>query len=110
MMICHKKSCDGYDSSMKGNCSIHKSGSNLLWCRLFEPASLTWRDRCRPLIARVIREHEGEEIRVVRKALREAYPWGQRSLHPYKIWCSEVRRQLGIDPDPASDPNQLQLF
>jgi hypothetical protein len=26
--------------------------------------------------------------------LRDAYPWGERAYHPYRIWCSEVNRQL----------------
>lgn len=71
---------------------------------------MTWRDRCRPLIAQTIQEHQDKDMKSVRKALREAYPWDQRSLHPYKIWCSEVRRQLGIGPEPKPDPNQMQLF
>jgi hypothetical protein len=36
-----------------------------------------------------------------RAALRNAYPFGQRKYHPYKIWCDEVRKQLarrfGVD-------------
>ncbi len=27
--------------------------------------------------------------------IREAYPFGPRRNHPYKIWLSEVNRQLG---------------
>lgn len=32
-----------------------------------------------------------------RKAVRTAYPFGQRQMHPYKVWLSEVRatKELG---------------
>lgn len=29
------------------------------------------------------------------KHVRQAYPFGPRANHPYKIWLSEVNRQLG---------------
>jgi hypothetical protein len=57
----------------------------------------TWRDVARPIIASVIRRHRNEPEEQVRKALREAYPWGERAMWPYKVWCSEVRRQLGTE-------------
>lgn len=28
------------------------------------------------------------------KAVREAYPWGGRSMHPYKQWCKAQREYL----------------
>lgn len=28
------------------------------------------------------------------KAVRSAYPWGQRSMHPYKQWCKAQREYL----------------
>ncbi len=37
-----------------------------------------------------------EDMKAVRARLREAYPFGERRYHPYKIWCDEVRRQLGL--------------
>ncbi len=33
--------------------------------------------------------------RAKRLALRNAYPFGLREHHPYRIWCSEVNRTLG---------------
>lgn len=57
----------------------------------------TWRDMARPIIARVIQEHESDDIRSIRRALREAYPFGERKYWPYKVWCDEVREQLGLN-------------
>jgi hypothetical protein len=56
----------------------------------------TWRDDAVPIIAKVLKEKEGCTEREIRKALREAYPFGQREYHPYKIWCDEIRRQRGL--------------
>ena len=58
---------------------------------------MTWRDQARPIIAAVIAKYEGADLRFLRSALRDAYPWGPLS-HPYKIWCDEVRVQLGLKP------------
>ena len=54
----------------------------------------TWRDKARPIIAQVIEEVGTEDERALRNALREAYPFGLREYHPYKIWCHEIRVQL----------------
>lgn len=29
-----------------------------------------------------------------RKAVREAYPWGERTMWPYKAWCKAQREYL----------------
>lgn len=55
----------------------------------------SWRDIAKPIIAEVLRENEGKDPKEVRKALREAYPFGERKYHPYKIWIDEIRVQLG---------------
>lgn len=57
---------------------------------------MTWRDSCRPLIAGVIKANKDKSSKEIKKALRDAYPWGERRYHPYKIWCDEVRVQLGL--------------
>ena len=57
---------------------------------------MTWREYAAPIIARVIAEHAGDSEQEIRAALREAYPYGQRAMWPYKVWCAEIRRQLGI--------------
>jgi len=55
----------------------------------------TWRDSCKPIIARVIKENEGKSEKEIRKAISDAYPFGERKYHPYKIWLDEVKVQLG---------------
>jgi hypothetical protein len=52
----------------------------------------TWRDIAKPIISEVLALHpkQGPEQR---KALVEAYPFGQRQYHPYKVWCDEIRKQ-----------------
>lgn len=56
---------------------------------------MSWRDRARPIIAQVLKDTRGQTDKEIRKALRDAYPFGERRFHPYKMWCSEVRRQTG---------------
>jgi hypothetical protein len=75
-----------------------------------------WRDRAAPIIAEVIARVGRDDERALRKALHDAYPFGERRMHPYRIWCDEVRRQLEgrqhrrpASPDPVS-PGQLGLF
>jgi len=29
-----------------------------------------------------------------RQALRESYPFGEKTNHPYKIWLDEIRKQM----------------
>ena len=52
-----------------------------------------------------------------RRALRVAYPFGRRQGRPYRVWCDEVRVQLGLRPprrrylEPFKDsPGQMLLF
>lgn len=53
----------------------------------------SWRDMAAPKIAAVIKDTGYSDLKALRKALFDAYPWGPRKMHPYKIWCDEVRRQ-----------------
>jgi hypothetical protein len=73
---------------------------------------MTWREHCRPIIAKVLADNKGREEKEIRKALRDAYPYGQRAMHPYKIWCDEVKKQRklkSVTPQ-KSNPNQIKLF
>lgn len=54
-----------------------------------------WRAAASPIIARVLRETAGQGEEARRKALHDAYPFGPRSHHPYKIWLDEIKRQSG---------------
>lgn len=81
-----------------------------------------WRERCAPIIRRVLLETRAFPWADRKRALRQAYPWGPRAAWPYKVWCSEVRRQIadelkwaghrgeGLDPPLfACGPNELEL-
>jgi len=79
----------------------------------------TWRECARPIIAKVLEETKGQDEKAIRKALKDAYPWGERSMHPYKIWCDEILRQRGLKIrgprggkllDVPLDPRQKDLF
>lgn len=72
----------------------------------------TWRDSAKPIIAKVLKDNQGKTFKEIRAALREAYPFGERKYHPYKIWCDEIKVQTGrkkrkqfIQPE-----NQTDLF
>jgi hypothetical protein len=53
----------------------------------------TWRDTARPIIAQVLAATAGASNAEIRKALRAAYPFGERKYWPYKVWCSEIQWQ-----------------
>lgn len=57
-----------------------------------------WRKIAAPIIAEVLRITEGQNEKEIKKALREAYPFGQRKYHPHKIWLDEIKRQRGLKP------------
>jgi hypothetical protein len=62
---------------------------------------MTWRDKARPVIADVIRRVGRGDDKALRSALRDAYPFGVRKYHPYRIWCDEVRVQLEQEQEKA---------
>ena len=76
---------------------------------------VSWRDKARPIIARVLRETRGQDEGAIRKALRDAYPFGPREHWPYKVWLDEIKRQRGLKPQRPKaveppDPRQQELF
>lgn len=76
----------------------------------------TWRAYATPIIRQVIADNKGLPEKELRRLISKAYPFGQRSMHPYKIWCDEVNRQLGTRKQKknyrvlASNELQLNLF
>jgi len=54
---------------------------------------MSWRETARPIIARVLQATRGQTDREIHKALRVAFPFGERSHHPYKIWLEEIKLQ-----------------
>lgn len=71
--------------------------------------SKTWRELIAPQVAKVIHQHQGETVKEIRAALREAYPY-ERPPHGwlYKIWLSESRIQLGLEPDTKGKRAQVE--
>lgn len=60
---------------------------------------MTYRDRWRPIIAKVIAENPEADQKVLRAALRAAWPKRElRSGWPYKVWLDEIARQTGRKP------------
>ena len=52
-----------------------------------------WRNKARPIIQAVIKAWDGRNEKELRKALYEAYLFGERKMYPYKVWLSEIRFQ-----------------
>lgn len=71
---------------------------------------MSWRNAAAPIVAEVIRRVGRQDIRALRKALADAYPWGERKRYPYKAWLAEIREQLGHPLyTPKIDPDNTQL-
>lgn len=61
---------------------------------------MSWRGRAAPIIRQAIKfaRENGLDDKETKRHISLQYPFGQRAMHPYKIWCDEVRRQLGEKP------------
>jgi len=66
----------------------------------------TWRDTCAPIIARVLAETKDQPEEKIKKALFEAYPFGEREHFPYKVWLDEIQNQRHAkkQPTPVDQP------
>lgn len=72
---------------------------------------MTWREHARPIIAKVLADNKDKTDREIKVALRNAYPYGERAMHPYKIWCDEIKVQRHQKKSRIfTDPNQSDLF
>lgn len=71
-----------------------------------------WRPYAARVISKVIKDNEDKDEKTIRKAISEAYPFGQRAMHPYKIWLDEIKIQLGKKRRKPvfNDPTQINLF
>ncbi len=54
----------------------------------------TWRESARATIQDVIQETGTEDLPALKRALFEAYPFGERKHYPYKVWLQEVNHTL----------------
>jgi len=62
--------------------------------RFYTRQPKTWREIARPIVKKVLEEHRGEPQEKIKRALRDAYPFGPRKYYPYQVWLDEIRRQL----------------
>jgi hypothetical protein len=57
---------------------------------------------------------EGESLGLTGAALKAhvnaAYPFGLRSHHPYKVWCSELRKRFGTSVVSKADAARLAAW
>lgn len=53
-----------------------------------------WRNIVTFVIRDLIAQFGCDDDRALRKALLEAYPFGEIGKHPYNIWCDEITRKL----------------
>lgn len=77
----------------------------------------SWRKIAAPIIHETLESTKGFPESEIKKALREAYPFGLRKHHPYKIWLDEIKIQRGFKKrhrpgikDNQAGPNQINLF
>ncbi len=57
-----------------------------------------------------VKKLSAEELKALKKEISEAYPFGERARHPYKIWCSEVQFQLGAKKPVPMEEMKDGLF
>ncbi len=73
-----------------------------------------WRFRAAKVIAAVLSATKGLPEERIKAALRDAYPFGERKMWPYKMWLKEIRYQrklrrtdktpMALFPDPPFIP------
>lgn len=66
-----------------------------------------WKARAAPIILDCLRAHPGPAER--RRALRRAYPFGERRHWPYRAWLAEIHAQWPAFRKPRREPEELEL-
>ena len=73
-----------------------------------------WRKRAREVIYGVVEEVGTDDLDLLEKKIRAAYPFGERKYWPYKVWLSEVRYQMArirrSQPIEEANLSGLPLF
>lgn len=74
----------------------------------------TWRESGLIYAQRIIdqKQHGAWTEPELKKALSEGYPWGERSMHPYKIWLSLSKDILAkmFPARPEDEQHDFGLF
>lgn len=63
-----------------------------------------WRTKAHAVITASLKEgrEKGLEGKDLERHVSEAYPWGERANHPYKIWCNVFALLVRGDKKPMS--------
>jgi len=51
-----------------------------------------WREVANQVIAEIAAENRDLPDKELRTKISEAYPFGERAMHPYKIWLDAVKK------------------
>lgn len=54
-----------------------------------------WRDKAAPVIINVVNQVGKGDPKALRRALRQAYPFGERRGWPYRAWLIEIHERVG---------------
>ena len=68
-----------------------------------------WRTKARPIVNEVMDRVGIEDMKGLRAELRNAYPFGQKAMFPYKMWLKEIKFQIAARKRPPPD-DQGDLF
>jgi len=66
-----------------------------------------WRTQANRVINQVFADHPDAALTELKKLLRDAYPFGERKHHPYKIWCDAQRKALNLKFRLTKEPTPL---
>lgn len=69
-----------------------------------------WQDKIVPVVAEVVQRVGLTDPVALRVALRDAYPFEQRTGYPYRAWLAEIDRKIGGMRPRKPDPTQRCLF
>ena len=70
----------------------------------------SWRDYCKPIIAKALKDNQGAQEGVIKQALYDAYPFGERARYPYHIWLDEIRVQRGLKQKKIAEQTRQELI
>lgn len=70
----------------------------------------SYSERARVIVTAVVRDVGVKDPVALRRALQDAYPFGERRAWPYKAWLAEIQKQIGGMRPRKADPRQMRLF
>ena len=69
-----------------------------------------WREQSRVILLKELADNPGVTAAAFKKKVRDKYPFGERAMHPYKVWLKEVNSicnalEGGREPTPLNIRN-----